>query len=80
MDIFGSEFTVLNTDAKLRVVRDLATGRVWFKVESAVGLKFDVGMDAKDRQADRIKIRTDDVDERWKLVKGSWEIMGEKES
>lgn len=80
MDIFGSEFTVLNTDAKLRVVRDLATGRVWFKVESTAGIKFDVGMDAKAHQADRIKIRTDDVDERWKLVKGSWEIMGEKES
>lgn len=71
--IFGNEFTLLDKDAKLRIIRNSDTDNTVFIVSQGTS-EFRFTFD-KDRLLKRYVLRTEDVNEIRRLTTGGWEIV-----
>lgn len=71
--IFGNEFTLLDKDAKLRIIRNSDTDNTVFIVSQGTS-EFRFTFD-KDRLLKRYVLKTEDVNEIRRLTTGGWEIV-----
>ena len=71
--IFGNEFTLLDKDAKLRIIRNSDTDNTVFIVSQGTS-EFRFTFD-KDRLLKRYVLKTEDVNETRRLTTGGWEIV-----